>query len=113
MTLNLEVRIKYDSFKRIKEGIKIYEVRLDRKPFSQLNLQDNIWFINPQYSHPICKKVIGIIRVPTLKDLFEIVGPKELGHQETMSYREWDDRIRKIYSPLQEEKYGVLGIKLS
>lgn len=110
---HFKLRLKYDSFARVESGEKKYEVRLYRGNVLQMRLGDKISFQNYGEKAPLERKIVALIIVPTFRELFDLVGPEDLGHSPEMGYSDWSNRIYQIYSPEQEKQYGVAGIKIA
>ncbi len=89
-------------YERIVSGTKTVEIRLFDEKRQKIKLGDIIEFARLSDKATIKAEVIGLLRYNTFKDLLNDF--KDEG-SETELY--------KIYSKEQEQKYGVLGIKLN
>ena len=100
-------------FEQIKSGKKDIELRLFDEKRQNIQVGDNITFINIENNDIITAKCIGLHRAPSFKFLFEKIASNErMGFPFDMSLTEMCEKMREYYSADEEEKYGVLGIEL-
>lgn len=100
-------------FDRIKSGKKIIELRLFDKKRQKLKIDDTIKFSKlPELKEKIKVKILELSKFSSFKELYKSIDIKDLGFLKDYSIEELLERIHKIYSKKDEEKYGVLGIKI-
>ena len=97
-------------FESIKSGQKIIETRLYDEKRQQLNIGDCIEFVqNDDPTRIVLTKVRALYRYGSFNDLFSDFPPEYFGG---VSKEELIGEIRKIYPKGEEQKYGVVGIKI-
>lgn len=98
------------AFKKIVSGEKIIESRLFDKKRRQINIGDEINFV--QKDNPCLKvyrKVTALHRYTTFKELFSDFPASYFGRKsKELLLKE----IRQLYSLKEEKKLGVIGIKI-
>lgn len=105
------MKLQPTPFEKVANGAKIIESRLFDEKRQKINIDDQIEFTcteNP--SKKVTTKVKALYRYPNFKNLFSDFSPEYFG---SSSKEELIIEIEKIYSKEEQEKYGVLGIKLS
>ena len=103
----------YDApFRRMDAGIKKFELRLYDEKRKKINLGDEIVFTHGEdETKKLTVKVIGLLLYKKFCDLIDDVPAALLGYKETE--KEYlRASMYEIYSPKQEEQYGVLGIRI-
>ena len=94
-------------FNEIKDGTKEVEFRLFDEKRKQIKINDIIEFSKlPELTEKIKVEVQDLYQFPTFKELLEKLGYTD---------NELDNKLKgmySIYTKEQEEKYGVLGIKI-
>ena len=104
-----EMRLYQSPFDRIKTGEKQIELRLYDEKRQKLHLGDMIRFTCGNIQ--LRTEITGLLIYPTFKDLIQDLGLAKFGYDE--EYKEdFLNGMYEIYTKEQEEKYGVLGIKL-
>ena len=92
-------------FYEIKNGIKTIEFRLYDKKRKQLKIGDIIEFsLLPDLNEKIKTEIVDLFQANNFKELFTKLELDNI-----------DDKVNgmyKIYSPENEKKFGVLGIKI-
>ena len=104
-------------FERIKSGKKIIEIRLFDEKRQLLNLGDIINFSRLPDSEELTVqvltvKVTGLLHYQTFVDLVNDLPMVYFGYPEDSDRDSFIKSIYNIYTSEQEEKYGVLGIKI-
>lgn len=98
-------------FAAIRDGKKVIESRLFDEKRQKIQVGDQIRFCNT-VSPEEC--VIAVVKdlhpAKTFSELFRAFPPEEFGGA---SVQELEDQIYQFYSKEDEEKFGVLGIKVS
>ena len=94
-------------FNEIKDGTKKVEFRLFDDKRKQIKIKDTIEFSKlPALTEKIKVEVQDLYQYPTFKELLENLG---------YTGQELENKLKSMYSIYtkeQEEKYGVLGIKI-
>lgn len=97
-------------FDKIKDGMKIIEVRLYDEKRREVELGDSIEFKRePEQKETVRAEVVGLLRYKTFVDLANDFPAYYFG------YPEKEDLLKSLstfYTKEQEEKYGVLGIRI-
>lgn len=102
-----EMKLNESPFERIKNGTKTIEFRLYDEKRKKLKIGDKIEFSKlPDLQEKILAQVIDIYKDKTFKNLFNRIytDKKEVERKAESMYQ--------YYSKEQEEKYGVVGIKI-
>ena len=104
----------YESpFDRIKSGKKRIEIRLYDEKRQSLNLGDIITFSKlPYLNDELSVEVIGLLRYRTFQDLVDDFPMSHFGYSGDHDKRAFVESIYQIYSKEDEQKYGVLGIRI-
>jgi len=110
--MNHRMRLYSAGFYGIKEGKQVIEVRLLDEKRRLLNLGDVITFsLLPDLNERVQTQVVGLLRYSSFQELFTDISLSDWNAQGWTVERAVD-RCREIYSMADEERYGVLGIRL-
>ena len=107
------MKLKSSPFAMIASGEKTIELRLYDEKRRQISIGDTIRFsdINDA-SRTLLTKVKGLFIFGSFEALYKSLPLAECGYtNETLRAASPMD-MRKYYTPEEEEKYGVLGIKI-
>lgn len=106
------MKLQEGPFKRMCDGVKTLELRLYDEKRQLIKLGDEIEFLKlPDLDESIKMQVMGLLNYKTFADLVQDLPAAYLGYSE--SDKEYLKKsMYEIYSPEEEEKYGVLGIRL-
>ena len=107
-THKMNLQPRYFNF--IKDGTKRIELRLYDEKRSQIELGDTIEFANPE-GDKFTARVIGLLRYQTFAELFKDFDIAVLADA-SMSKDELLNVLGEFYTPEDQAKYGVVGIKL-
>ena len=103
-----KMKLNEKPFEQIKSGAKTVEFRLFDEKRQQVKVKDQIEFSKlPDLQEKLLVEVIEIYREDTFEKLFKKLYTNE---------EEIDKKVKsmyKIYSPEEEKKYGVVGLKIS
>ncbi|MBI4152207.1 hypothetical protein HY495_00720 [Candidatus Woesearchaeota archaeon] len=100
-------------FERIKTGRQTIEMRLFDEKRSKLDLGDHIQFSKrDNLSERIQVEVIGLLRYRTFRELIQDIPPTLYGYPLDFNKDIAAELMRTYYSEEDEQKYGVLGIKI-
>ncbi len=107
-TLNLR-RIPFD---KIKTGTKIVESRLFDEKRQLIHVGDHIVFECTEDTsfERIEMRVVELLRATSFEVLFKMIPLAWIGHTELETAL---TEVHQFYSLEQQEKYGVVGIKLT
>jgi ASC-1-like (ASCH) protein len=105
-----QMRLSAEPFKKIKTGQKTIESRLYDKKRRQISIDDEIEFTcTKDPSKKILTKVKGIYKYASFEELFSSLPIKYFGGN---SKEELLKEVQTFYSRGDQEKYGVIGIKI-
>ena len=106
------MKLREEHFELIRTGNKVVEIRLYDEKMREIDLCDVIVFMKmPDLNVEVRVKVIGLLRYCTFEQLVYDVPFSHFGYEDKT--RKWMlERLNEIYSPEEEEKYGVLGIRI-
>lgn len=106
-----QMKLSTEPFNQIASGAKVIESRLYDEKRQQIALGDEIEFSENDYSeNKVNTKVIGLLRYQSFKSLFADHEPALFGGES----REFLlNQIKQFYSDEDEQKYGVVGIRLA
>ena len=108
--MNHIMKLNIEPFNKVKSGQKIIESRLFDEKRQQINLGDTIQFqLQPDLTETVVAKVVALLRYPTFNDLMNDLPPQYFGHQKKEDAL---SEIQAFYSPQEQQKYSVLGIKI-
>lgn len=102
-----QMKLNDDPFERVKNGTKTIEFRLYDEKRRKVKIGDKIEFSKlPDLQEKILVDVLDLYTEPSFEELFEkLYEDKELAKQKA-------NAMYEIYSPENEKKYGVVGIKI-
>lgn len=99
-------------FEYIKTGTKRIEIRLNDEKRKNIKIGDEIIFQKePELKKEIVTEVVDLIVKKDFKELIEILKVSEYS-DENESEETFLEDLYKFYTKEQEEKYGVVGIKI-
>lgn len=108
-----EMRLNETPFSKIRDGKKTVELRLYDNKRRKLNVGDKIIFTNLSNSDEKVAVIIKALYIyGSFSELFEDIPPERCGNPAESSVEELVTRMRAYYSEVDEEMYGVLGIKI-
>lgn len=99
-------------FEYIKTGTKRIEIRLNDEKRKNIKIGDEIIFQKePELKEEIDTEVVNLIVKKDFKELIEDLKVSEYS-DENESEETFLEDLYKFYTKEQEEKYGVVGIKI-
>lgn len=107
--MNHHMSLQTEPFNAIKSGMKTIELRLYDEKRQAINLGDTITFQHDSTDDTLSAQVIGLLRYPTFAELLADFPPAVFGSKDHASL---ESLLRTFYTKEQEEKCGVLGIKI-
>ena len=103
-----KMKLNEKPFEKIKDGTKTVEFRLFDEKRQQIKVGDQIEFSKlPDLQEKLLVDVVELYRETTFENLFRKLYADE---EEVKSKVK---AMYEIYSPENEKKYGVIGIKIS
>ncbi len=107
-----QMKLLSGGFYGIKESKQVIEVRLYDEKRRTLHLGDIITFsLLPELKETIQTEVIGLLPYKSLEELFININ-LEHWNARNWTVEQCVEQCRKYYSREEEEKYGVLGIRI-
>lgn len=105
-----EMKLREEPFNSIKNGLKKIEMRLYDEKRKNIKVGDEIRFTNLSNGEQLLTKVISLHIFASFEKLYEHFNKTELGYKpnETASFKD----MEQYYSIDEQNKYGVVGIKL-
>ena len=103
--------LKQVYFDLIKQKIKIYEIRLYDEKRKLLSVGDQLNFIASESGETIKTTITELIFFSSFKEMIKSLNSKDIGF-ENKTDEEIFSTYRQFYSSEQEQKYGVLAIKV-
>lgn len=107
-----EMKLAEGPFERMRKGEKVIELRLYDEKRQGIKIGDVIKFSKlPNLTETLSVEVTGLLVYRTFPELIEDLPASYLGYKESdKDYLK--SSMYEIYSREDEEKYGVLGIRL-
>ena len=105
-----EMKLNNEPFMKIKDGRKTIELRLNDEKRQLLKINDYIEFTNRDNEEKILVEVEDLYHYPSFKELYKSLDKSSLGYNEDEEAKPSD--MDKYYSKEEQDKYGVLGIKV-
>src|SRR3989344_75514 len=106
----LIAKLQQQTFEQIRDGLKSIETRLNDEKRQSLKVGDEIEFcLNSDKSQRIDVKVLDLIKLASFEELLDTFSASDFGAKDKNDFL---IRVRKIYTKEEEEKSGVLGIKI-
>ena len=107
-----QMKLQEKFFYYIKNGTKRIELRLYDEKRSIINLGDEIEFLKlPDLKDKLKVKVCGLLRYNSFSDLFKDFDVSILADA-SMTKKDLLDVLQEFYTPEEQEKYWVLGIRI-
>lgn len=108
-----QLKLQERFFNYIEKGTKRIELRLYDEKRRAINLGDEIEFLKlPDLNDKLRVKVCGLLRYNSFSDLFKDFDINILADK-SMSKEELLDVLQEFYTQEEQEKYGVLGIRIN
>ena len=105
-----QMKLATAPFEKVANGRKVIESRLYDKKRQQIKLGDWIEFVcDDDDSRKVLTKVRAFYRYLDFESLFSDFSPSLFGGN---SKEELVEEIQSFYSQKEQEKYGVVGIKI-
>ena len=105
------MKLAVEPFNKIASGQKVIESRLYDEKRRHINIGDTIEFSeNDNPEHKTTTVVKGLLRYATFEELFADHDPALFGEE---SEEFLLNQIKQFYTDEDEQKYGVVGIRLA
>jgi len=105
-----KMKLSTEPFEKISSGAKVIESRLYDEKRQQITLGDEIEFSeNNNPKSKVGTRVIGLLRYQSFESLFADHEPSLFGEE---SRKFLLNQIKQFYSTEDEQKYGVVGIRI-
>mgnify|MGYP001048468755 FL=1 len=105
-----EMKLNNEPFERIKNGTKTIELRLNDEKRKLLTVGDYIEFTNRVTNEKLLVEVIDLFKYNSFEELYKHFNKIEIGYSINEEANPKD--MENYYSKEEQEKYGVLGIKI-
>ena len=105
-----EMKLNNEPFECIKNGTKTIELRLNDEKRKLLTVGDYIEFINRVTNEKLLVEVIDLFKYNSFEELYKHFNKIEMGYSINEEANPKD--MENYYSKEEQEKYGVLGIKI-
>ena len=105
-----EMKLRNRPFQSIKEGKKTIELRLNDEKRQLLKIGDFIEFTNIDTLEKMIVEIINLYHYDSFRELYKHFDKTMLGYSEDEEANPED--MDEYYSKEEQEKYGVLGIKI-
>lgn len=103
------MKLQQIPFEQIKNGNKTIETRLNDEKRQLVKIGDEIEFaLHNDKNQRLKAKVLEIMKFATFEELFDACSASDFGAKDKNDFL----TIKKIYSDDEQNKYGVLGIRL-
>ncbi|MCI9063832.1 MAG: ASCH domain-containing protein [Clostridia bacterium] len=107
-----QMKLQPELFYYMKNGTKRIELRLYDEKRSKVQLGDEIKFLKePNLDESIKVKVSGLLRYNSFSDLFNDFDISILADK-SMTKEDLLETLQKYYTIKNQQKYGVLGIRV-
>jgi ASC-1-like (ASCH) protein len=104
------MKLHNDPFNLIKSGTKTIELRLNDLKRQKIKVGDLIEFTNRVTDEKIVVRVVDLIKFNSFSDLYKNFSKVSMGYREDEEANPSDMEL--YYSLEDQEKYGVLAIKI-
>lgn len=100
-------------FKKIRLSEKKIEIRLFDEKRRKLNIGDRITFSKlPDLNEQLSVEIIGLLQYSSFRGLVDDFPMSYFGYPENYDKIHFVESIYQIYTREDEQKYGVLGIRM-
>lgn len=107
------MRLAPEPFKRIEDGTKTVDIRLNDEKRRRLRVGDVIRFESTEDPTDVLRtKVMGLHTFPSFSALYAALPLTALGYAPEELGTASPEDMRRYYTPEQEAQYGVLSIRL-
>ena len=105
-----KMRLNNEPFMSIKNGTKTIELRVNDEKRQLFNVNDLIEITNRKTLEKMLVEIIDLYKYPSFEELYKHFDKVSMGYKEDeiASFKD----MEKYYSKEEQEKYGVVGIKI-
>lgn len=105
-----QMKLASEPYNNIASGTKVIESRLFDEKRQQISIGDEIIFADTEnQENTVTRKVSGLLQYQTFRELFADHEPSLFGEDSRDFLL---TQIKSFYSDEDEQKYGVIGIRL-
>ena len=108
--MKYNMKLNNEPFNLIKNGTKTVELRLNDEKRKLLTVGDYIEFTNRVTNEKLLVEVIDLFKYNSFEELYKHFNKIEMGYSINEEANPKD--MENYYSKEEQEKYGVLGIKI-
>ena len=108
--MKYEMKLNNEPFECIKNGTKTIELRLNDEKRKLLTVGDYIESTNRVTNEKLLVEVIDLFKYNSFEELYKHFNKIEMGYSINEEANPKD--MENYYSKEEQEKYGVLGIKI-
>ena len=108
--MQYEMKLNSGPYKKIDEGTKTIELRLYDEKRQLLKIKDTIEFTNRETKEKLIAEIEELYRYPSFEELYKHFDKVSMGYNEDEEAKPSD--MEEYYSKEEQDKYGVLGIKI-
>lgn len=105
-----KMKLNNEPFNLIKNGTKTIELRLYDKKRQLLKVKDFIEFTNVTTGETMLVEIENLYKYDSFEELYKHFDKISMGYEKSAIASSKD--MEKYYSPEEQEKYGVVGIKI-
>lgn len=106
-----EMKLHNGPFEKIKNRTKTIELRLNDEKRQLLKIKDTIEFTNRETLEKLLVEIEGLYKYPSFEELYKHFDKISMGYNENEEANPND--MEEYYSKEEQEKYGVIGIKIN
>lgn len=104
------MKLQKEPFKMIKDGTKTIELRLNDEKRRLLKVGDEIVFTSIENLEQMKVEIENLYKYSTFEELYKHFDKVSIGYKDDEVASPKD--MEKYYSKEEQEKYGVVGIKI-
>ena len=108
--MKYNMKLNNKPFNLIKNGTKTVELRLNDEKRKLLNIGDEIEFTNITNGEKLLVEILNLYRYNSFEELYKHFDKIEMGYNKDEIAEPKD--MEAYYSKEEQNKYGVLGIKI-
>ena len=106
------MRLKNEPYSKIKDGTKIFELRLYDEKRKQVKVRDEIEFENLSTGEILLVRVVSLHVFSSFEELYATLPLIRCGYTEQSVGTAHYSDMEAYYSKSEQEEYGVVGIEV-
>ena len=110
--MKISMNLQKEPFEMIKNGNKIYELRLFDEKRKKIKVGDEIEFYCEVLKQKISVEVIDILIFKSFAELYASISPLEIGYTDKTCKTASPNDMLAYYTRQEEMKFGVVAIKI-